>query len=40
MVMPGGPSLVAMRGHLVRRGDAWRVQVYVGRDEVTGKQRS
>src|SRR5437588_2840377 len=28
-----------MRGHLVRRGDAWRVHVYVGRDEVTGKQR-
>jgi integrase len=28
-----------MRGHVVRRGDAWRVHVYVGRDEVTGKQR-
>ena len=26
-----------MRGHLVRRGDAWRVHVDVGRDEVTGK---
>src|SRR5205814_5700814 len=24
---------------LLRRGDAWRVHVYVGRDEVTGKQR-
>src|SRR5581483_5269890 len=28
-----------MRGHVVRRGDAWRVHVYLGRDEVTGKQR-
>src|SRR5207237_8927010 len=32
-------TLVAMRGHMVRRGDAGRVHVYVGRDEVTGKQR-
>jgi integrase len=28
-----------MRGHVVRRGDAWRVHVYLGRDSATGKQR-
>lgn len=29
----------AMRGHITRRGDAWRVHVYLGRDAETGKQR-
>lgn len=26
-------------GHIVRRGDAWRVMVYAGRDPVTGRKR-
>ena len=26
-------------GHIVKRGDAWRVMVYAGRDPVTGRKR-
>ena len=29
----------AVRGHITRRGKAWRVHVYLGRDEKTGKDR-
>jgi len=28
-----------VRGHITRRGDAWRVHVYLGVDAATGKQR-
>jgi integrase len=28
-----------MRGHVTRRGDSWRLHVYLGRDSETGKQR-
>jgi len=28
-----------VRGHITRRGNAWRVHIYLGRDAATGKQR-
>ena len=45
MVVAGGNeqpiagTVGAMRGCVSKRGDAWRVHVYVGLDAVTGKQR-
>lgn len=28
-----------VRGHITKRGDAWRIHVYLGRDSATGKHR-
>ncbi len=39
LVIPRGYRRPMGSGHIVRRGDAWRVMVYAGRDPVTGRKR-